>query len=140
VLPADAAAAAFGILVRFIKTALRTLLVVGLIVAVGALLTGPSAAAVATRSAFSSGLGRIRRGGESAGVSTGPVGRWTYTHRHALRIGAVALAAVIFVFWGRPTAAVTIVIAVLLLVVLGLIELIGRPPPQPTPTPPATGV
>ena len=102
--------------------------------------TGPSAAAVATRSAFSSGLGRIRRGGESAGVSTGPVGRWTYTHRHALRIGAVALAAVIFVFWGRPTAAVTIVIAVLLLVVLGLIELIGRPPPHPAPTPPATGV
>jgi small-conductance mechanosensitive channel len=29
----------------------------------------------------------------------------------------VALAALIFVFWGRPTAAVTIVIAVLLLVV-----------------------
>jgi hypothetical protein len=47
---------------------------------------------------------------------------------------------VIFVFWGRPTAAVTIVIAVLLLIVLGLIELIGRPPPQPTPAPPATGV
>ena len=40
----------------------------------------------------------------------------------------MALAALIFVFWGHPTAAVTIVIAVLLLVVLGLIELIGRPP------------
>jgi hypothetical protein len=136
--PADAAAAAFDILVRFIRTGLRTLLVAGLIVAAGAFFTGPSAAAVATRSAFSSGLGRIRRGGESAGVSTGPVGRWTYTYRHALRIGAVALAAVIFVFWGRPTAAVTIVIAVLLLVVLGLIELIGRPPPRPAPTSPAT--
>ena len=135
--PADAAAAAFDILVRFIRTALRTLLVVGLLVAAGAFFTGPSAAAVATRSAFFSGLGRIRRGGESAGVSTGPVGKWTYTYRHALRIGAVALAAVIFVFWGRPTAAVTIVIAVLLLVVLGLIELIGRPAPQPAPTPPA---
>jgi hypothetical protein len=135
---ADAAAAAFDILVRFIKTALRTLLVVGLIVAVGALFTGPSAAAAATRSAFSSGLGRLRRGGESAGLSTGPAGAWTYTHRHALRIGAVALAAVIFVFWGRPTAAVTIVIAILLLIALGLIELIGRPPPKPAPTPPAT--
>ncbi len=136
---ADAAAAAFDILVRFIKTALRTLLVVGLVVAVGAFFTGPSAAAVATRSAISSGLGRLRRGGESAGLSTGPAGTWTYTHRHALRIGAVALAAVIFVFWGHPTAAVTIVIAVLLLVALGLIELIGRPPPQPAPAPPAPG-
>ena len=138
--PADAAAAAFDILVRFIKTALRTLLVVGLIVAVGALLSGPSAAAVPTRSAFSSGLGSLRSRGESAGLSTGPAGRWTHTHRHALRIAAVALAALVFVFWGRPTAAVTIVIAVLLLVALGLIELIGRPPPQPTPTPPATSV
>jgi hypothetical protein len=135
--PADAAAAAFDILVRFIKTALRTLLVVGLIVAIGAFFTGPSAAAVATRSAFSSGLGRLRRGGESAGLSTGPVGRWTYTYRHALRIGAVALAALIFVFWGHPTAAVTIVIAALLLVVLGLIELIGRPPPHHAPAPAA---
>jgi hypothetical protein len=139
--PADAAAAAFDILVRFIRAALRTLLVVGLVVAAGAFFTGPSRAAVATRSAFSSGLGRLRRGGESAGLSTGPVGRWTYAHRHTLRIGAVALAALIFVFWGRPTAAVTIVIAVLLLVVLGLIELIGRPPahPPPAPAPPASG-
>src|SRR5512140_3657728 len=83
--PADAAAAAFDILVRFIKTALRTLLVAGLIVAAGAFFTGPSAAAVRARSAFSSRLARMRRGGESAGVSTGPVGRWTYTYRHALR-------------------------------------------------------
>src|SRR5260370_474151 len=131
VLPADAAAAAFDILVRFIRTALRTLLVVGLVVAVGAFFTGPSAAAAATRSAFSSGFGWLRRGGESAGLSTGPVGRWTYAHRRALRVGAVALAALVFVFWGRPTAAVTIVIAAALLVGLGLSVLDGRPPPPP---------
>ena len=135
----DAAGAAFDILVRFIKTALRTLLVAGLIVAVGAFFTGPSRAAVRTRSAFSSGLGSLRRGGESAGLSTGPAGSWTYAHRHALRIAAVALAALIFVFWGHPTATVTIVIAVLLLVSLGLIELIGRPPPHHAPAPPAPG-
>jgi hypothetical protein len=129
-LPADAASAAFDILVRFIKTALRTLLVVGLIVAAGAFFTGPSAAAVATRSALSSGLGSLRRRGESAGLSTGPAGRWTYTHRHALRIAVVALAALIFIFQGQPTAAGTIVIAIALLIVLVLIELIGRPPLQ----------
>ena len=48
--------------------------------------------------------------------------------KHALRVVAVAVFAIIFVFWGRPTAAVAIVLAILLLVVLGLIELIGRPP------------
>jgi hypothetical protein len=130
--PADAAAAAFDILVRFIKTALRALLVAGLVVAAGAFFTGPSAAAVRTRHALSSGLGRLRHGGQS-----GPVSRWTYAHRHALRIGAVALAALVFVFWGQPTAVVVALIAVLLLVVLGLIEVIGRPPAQPSPVPPA---
>ncbi len=135
VLPADAAAAAFDILVRFIRTALRTLLVVGLVVAAGAFLTGPSVTAVRVRSWFSSGLGRIRHSGESAGLRTGPVGRWTYAHRRALRIGAVALAAIVFVFWGHPTALVVVLIVVLLLVVLGLIELIGRPPVPSEPDP-----
>jgi hypothetical protein len=59
------------------------------------------------------------------------VGTWTYAHRHALRISAVALIALLFVFWGQPTAAVVIVLVILLLVILGLIELIGRPPAAP---------
>ena len=65
----------------------RTLLVVGLVVAAGALFTRPSTAAAATRSAFSSRLGSLRRSGESHSLSTGPAGTWTYTHRHVLRIG-----------------------------------------------------
>jgi hypothetical protein len=130
-LPSDAAATIFDTFVRFIKDALRTLLVVGLVIAVGAFITGPSTTAVQIRSAFRSGLGWIRSSGERAGVTTGPVGRWTYAHRKGLRAGAVALAALIFVFWGRPTSLVVILIAVLLLVVLGLIELIGRPPARP---------
>jgi hypothetical protein len=66
-------------------------------------------------------------------VSTGPVGEWTYAHRHGLRIAAVGLFALIFVFWGHPTAAVVILLVVLLLVVLALIELIGRPPAPAAP-------
>jgi len=128
VLPSDAAAAIFDTFVRFIKEGLRTLLVLGLVVAAAAFFTGPSATAVRARAAFASALGWVRRSGEGAGVTTGPVGRWTYAHRKGLRIGAVSLAALLFVFWGRPTGLVVILIAVLLLVVLGLIELIGRPP------------
>jgi hypothetical protein len=139
VLPSDAASAAFDILVRFIKTALRTLLVVGLVVAAGAFFTGPSAAAVRVRGWFSSGLGGVRRSGEAAGLRTGPIGRWTYSYRRALRIGAVAIAALIFIFWGRPTPTVVAVIAGMLLVVLGLIELIGRPPARAGAAPNAPG-
>jgi hypothetical protein len=131
VLASDAAAAAFDILVRFIRTALRTLLVAGLVIAAGAFLAGPSVTAVRIRSALSAGLSWIRRGGEARGITTGPVGTWTYAHRTALRAGAVALAAVLFVFWGHPTAAVVVLLAILLLVTLGLIELISRPASRP---------
>jgi len=58
VLPADAAAALFDTFVRFIKEGLRRILVLGLIVAGGAFLVGPSVTAVKTRAAFGSGLGR----------------------------------------------------------------------------------
>jgi hypothetical protein len=132
VLPADAAAVLFDTLVRFIKEGLRAILVVGLVVAAAAFLTGPSVTAVRIRGATASGLSWLRQRGEHAGVQTGPVGTWTYAHRKALRISAVALAALIFVFWGQPSAVLVIVLVVLLLVVLGLIELIGtRPPAQP---------
>ena len=57
--------------------------------------------------------------------------RSAYRYRQALRIGAVFLVALLFVFWGRPTAVVVIWLTVLLLVLLGLIELIGRPPARP---------
>jgi hypothetical protein len=131
-LPADAAAALFDTLVVFIKQGLRTVLVVGLVVAAGAWLAGPSAAAVGIRGAVVHGLDWIRQGGARHGVRTGPAGTWTYAHRKVLRISAVALATLVFVFWGQPTAAVVIVIAVLLLLVLALIELIGgRPPARP---------
>ena len=131
VFPSDAAAAAFDTLVRFIKIALRALLVLGLVVAIAAFFTGPSVTAVRTRAAFVKGFDWIRARGERRGVSTGPAGRWTYAHRHALRICAVGLAAIIFVFQGRPTAGSVIVLVIVLLVVLGLIELIGRPPAKP---------
>jgi hypothetical protein len=121
----------FDTLVRFIKEALRALLVLGLVVAIGAFMTGPSVTAVRTRAGIAKGLGWLRNSGERRGVTTGPAGRWTYAHRHALRICAVGLAAVIFVFQGRPSAASIIVLVILLLVVLGLIELIGRPPGRP---------
>jgi hypothetical protein len=128
VLPADAAAVVFDTIVRFIREGLRVLLVLGLIVAIGGFFTGPSVTAVRTRSACKKAFGYVRGSGEKAGVSTGPVGEWIYRYRQALRIAAVALAVLIFVLWTDPTGLVAALIAVCLLVVLGLIELLGRPP------------
>jgi hypothetical protein len=131
VLPSDAAAAAYDAFVHFLKVGLRVVLAVGLVVALGAFFTGPSRTAIATRSGLKSGMERIRNFGERRGVSAGPVGQWTYLHRRILRIAAVALVGLIFVFWGQPTAVVVIVLVIVLLVLLGLIELIGRPAAVP---------
>ena len=131
VLPGDAAAAAFDAMVHFIKVGLRVVLLVGLVVAIGAFFTGPSHTAVQTRSALTSGIDWIRHYGERRGVSTGPFGQWTYAHRRSLRIAAVALVALIFVFVGEPTVLLVVVLVIVLLVLLGLIELLGAPPVAP---------
>ena len=136
-IPSDAAAAAFDAMVYFIKVGLRVVLAVGLVVAIGAFITGPSRAAIQIRSGLKSGVGYIRNFGESRGVSAGPAGEWTYQHRRGLRIGAVALIALIFVFWGHPTGLVVILLVVILLLLLGIIELIGRPPAPSEPSEPS---
>jgi hypothetical protein len=129
-LPSDAAAVLFDTLVRFIKDGLRALLVLGLLVAAGGFFMGPSVTAMRTRSALKTGVRRLRARGEQAGLSAGPVGTWTYGHRKLLRIAAVVLMVLIFIFWSQPTGLVVLLLAIVLLALLGLIELIGLPVPR----------
>jgi hypothetical protein len=42
----------------------------------------------------------------------------------------VALAAIVLVFWDRPTGQVIIVLAVLVIIALAVLEFLGRPPQQ----------
>ena len=127
VLPHDAAAVLYDTIVRFLRLGLRTVLVLGLVIAAGAFLTGQSVTAVRTRQSLKSAIGWLQGSAEQAGLRTGPVGTWVYDHKRALRIGAVAAAALALVFWGRPTGKVIILLAVLLLVALAIIEFLGRP-------------
>ena len=134
----DAAAVTYDTLVRYMRLGLRSVLVLALVIALGAFLTGPSVAAVRTRDSLVRAIGWLRGSAESAGLRTGPVGSWVDAHKPALRIGAVAAAGLALVFWGQPTGKVIILLAVLLLVVLALIELLARPPEASpgAPTPP----
>ncbi|MGH8883099.1 MAG: hypothetical protein ACRD0P_38115, partial [Stackebrandtia sp.] len=59
-LPANAAAAVFDTLVRFLQDQLRTLAVVGVVVAIGAAIMGPSSVAVRMRSSLSAGTAWLR--------------------------------------------------------------------------------
>jgi hypothetical protein len=128
VLPHDAAAVLYDTVVRFLRAGLRSVLVLGLVVAAGAFLTGRSVTAVRARRGLAGALAWLRGGAEQAGFRTGPVGTWVYANKRALRVGAVAVAVLALVFWGRPTGKVIILLAVLLLVALAIIEFLGRPP------------
>jgi hypothetical protein len=139
VLPHDAAAVLYDTIVRFLRLGLRTVLVLALIVAAGAFLTGQSVTAVRARRGLANAIGRLRGGAERAGWNTGPVGAWVYRNKTGLRIGAVSVAALALVFWGRPTGKVVLGLTVCLLVVLAIIEFLGRPsaPTQEVSTSPA---
>ena len=74
VLPHDAAAVLYDTIVRFLRAGLRSVLVLGLVVAAGASVTGQSATAVRTRQSLAGAVGWLRGGAERPGLRTGPVG------------------------------------------------------------------
>jgi hypothetical protein len=137
VVPHDAAAVLYDTIVAYLRLGLRTILVLALVVAAGAFLTGQSATAVRTRQGLAHGLGWLRGGAEHAGWRTGPVETWVYADKQLLRIAAVTSAALALVFWGQPTGKTIVLLAGLLLVALALIEFLGQPP-QPTVVAPPT--
>lgn len=129
---APATASGFDILVHYLRLGLRALLVLALVLALGGFLAGGSDTAVRIRAWSAAQLHRIR-GGPAAG---GPVASWVTAHVRGLRIGALALAVLVFVFLKEPTGADILILAVLLLAALGVIEFLARPPEeQVTPAP-----
>jgi len=124
VLSSDAAAALYDTMVRFIKDGLRILLVLGLIVAAVAFFLGPSGSAARARAWVSGTISRLSRSGALRSPRAERTAQWTYQHRTGLRIGSAAVVALIFVFW--PSAVMAIVLAVILLLAFGVIELLGR--------------
>lgn len=128
VLTEAAAGQVFDTLVTFLRTGLRAVAVLGLLVALAAFLSGPSSTAVRTRAAFERGLGSLRGGAESAGWDSGGVGVWTYTHKRGLRLGVFLAAGLLLVFWTRPTAWVVVWTALAVALALVLVEFLGRPP------------
>jgi hypothetical protein len=127
VLPHDAAAVLYDTIVRFLRAGLRTVFVLALVVAAGAFLSGQSVTAARTRQGLSGAIGWLAGGAERAGLRTGPVGTWVEANKRALRVAAVAVAALALVFWGRPTGKVVLGLTLALLVVLAAIEFLARP-------------
>jgi hypothetical protein len=122
----DAAGAAFDIVVRNLRNGIRVIAVLGIIVALAALLSGPSRLAVRIRTGARDLVGGLGRKADEAGWEPGPVGEWVAAHKVALRIAGVAVAILVLFLWDRPRPLTLLVLALLLLVYLAAIEFVGR--------------
>jgi hypothetical protein len=80
----------------------------------------------------------VRERGDSAGVTTGPVGGWVYSNLKVLRIVVVSIAVLVFIFLDRPTGKDVLIIAGCVVLVLIILELLARPP-APASTAESTG-
>ncbi|MDX6739158.1 hypothetical protein [Actinocorallia sp. A-T 12471] len=115
-----AAGSVYDALIAFLRSTLRMVAVVALVVAAAAFATGRSGAAVRTRQTVSAGLGRLR--GRDGGS------RWVYDHRRLLRTCVVLGAVLVFFFWNYPTGLVVLLITLLVLLALAVVEAVARPP------------
>ncbi|MFG2981812.1 hypothetical protein ACGFYQ_11240 [Streptomyces sp. NPDC048258] len=135
-----AAAAVFDTLVRFLRVSLRTAMVLGVVVALGAYLSGAGRLPRGLR-------GRAERAADSAahwgaghGVRTGGVGTWVEAHRRLLTVGALLIVALVFALWNHPTVLTVLLLVLILLAVLAVLSLLaasGRTPPGATRSPSA---
>ena len=139
ILTEQAAGNVFDTLVRFMRTGLRMVAVAGLVVALGAFLTGPSTFAVKTRATFEGGLGSMRGHAESAGWHTGRFGTWVHRYRRALEGTVAFLGGLGLVFWDRPTGWVVLWIALAVVLLVAIIEFLATPPVPAAPVPAGAG-
>jgi hypothetical protein len=128
-LPNDAASALYDTIIHYLRLGLRIIAAVGLIVAAGAWVSGPSRRAVSIRSHFGSAIGWAQ--GET-GAAASPFGHWVASNKKALRIAAILVPLGIALLWNSPSVTVLIVLGVIAVVLLLLIELFGRAPAAPS--------
>jgi hypothetical protein len=139
-LPRDTAAAVFDTLVRFLRYGVRLIIAITLIVALAAWLSGPTRAATAVRTTGKRIVGGAGASAGEHGMTFGAFGAWVARSRTGLRIGALLLALVALLLWNQPRGGTVIFLAIVLLIVLALIEFVGRAgatevtPDAPTPT------
>jgi hypothetical protein len=115
----DAAAVVFDTLTRFFERALRTVLVVGLLVALIAWLAGPARGAQAIRRQWN------RLSSKGAGEEPGEVSQWVGRSATGLRIGLLVLLVFVLFVWPKPTGLVVLGLAVVGVIGLAAIQLIG---------------
>lgn len=111
------------------------LAVLGLVIAFGAWLAGPSRLAVGLRTRVRAIRGG--RAGEPAAEPTG-LGRLLAEHRTGVRLGILAVAAGVLLLSPGTSALAIVVVALLALAAIVVVEILAGPPRAPATDPPAS--
>ena len=114
-----------------LRTTVRLVFVVGLLIAVAAFLTGHSRPAENVRHGLAS-AGDYITGKVGAGQAR-PWQRWLARYRRILEAVIIGIAALVLILWQYPTAAVAIWTAVLAVLAILVVELLCRPALAPGP-------
>lgn len=125
VLSPDAATAIIDTVLIPLRTALRAVAVLGLVVALGAYLTGDSPSAAAVRHGFGRGLDSVQRVRHPRPPN--PFELWAFHARIALRSAIVGIAALLLMFWRYPTGLVVVWIVLCALLAMLALEIVIRP-------------
>ena len=125
-IPSDAAAVVWDTLMRQFTLRLQTIVVVGLVIALGAWVTGPGRLAQVLRTGSGRLVTSARAGAARLGWRPGVVDRWVAAHVAALRAGALVLIVGVYLVWTMPTRAVVIWLTLALLALLAIIEFLRR--------------
>jgi hypothetical protein len=126
-LTSAAAGAAYDQLLSFLRLSARSGVVLGILIAIGAWLSGPSSSATRLR--------LLARGGESRQLATTGFAGWVARSRTGLRIVILGLAAVVLVVWNHPKPVTVLVVALLALIAIAVVEIVGREPAPAPETP-----
>lgn len=122
----DAAAAVFDQLVRFLRTAVRSVAVLGIAVALGAWLSGPGRRAGQIRSFWSAGIDAARSSAGSSGMRLGPVGAFVHHRKRWLAWAALAAGGLTLALWSYPTGWVVVGIVLSVLFAITVIEFLDQ--------------
>jgi hypothetical protein len=136
-LPADvrspqAVAAVFDILVRFLISAAKSLLVLALIAAIAAWLVGPGRIASAIRRGLRRGRDGIASGLDRTGLPLGATSRFTAHYLRALEFAVVVLAIGWLLWLSNPGVGDVLWVAAAAVVAVAILEVLARTSPADT--------
>ena len=118
--------AVFDITFRFLRAGNRTIMAVGLVLAVGAALAGSSRAALAVRGAFSRASGRAADAGGEHGLLGGPVSAFVARNLTLLEVSVVVVAFGVFAFVATPSPMTVLWITLATLVAVLALLVVAR--------------